>query len=131
MAFRHSLRESVETSGAEKPKGSHAERSYGRFFAGYTPVTKPRVGPDGRMRGTRTEYVYTGDIWRQRLTKRMRVLVRCQYAACWLGCCALGCYAATRSVSANSAWYAAAPQAAAVLGLMWMLVSLLYYYSGG
>ena len=127
MALKNSLRDSVEENGAKQQKRSHAERTYGRFFAGYTSMLAPRFNRHGEQKGYSTRYTYSGETWRQDLSREKRMAVKMLYGVDWLLCCILLCHAATRPVPANHCWYVTMFQAAALLGLGWMLLSLLYY----
>lgn len=92
-------------------RGWHS-KSYHRHFEGYTEVTK--LNAKGEMVIQR---VYVGDYYRLDLPRKKRLLLRGGYALAWLVSCLLFILAASRPISANSAWYLAIPQMLALCSL--------------
>ena len=130
MEFRHSVRESIEESGnPSKEKKSHAERSYDKYFEGYSAEITPRRRRNGKMRSLGTKYVYTGSTYSQKLSAGQRTGVRVFYVFAWLACTVLFVYAATRPALPNMTWYVTIFEAPALLGLGWMLIALAAYVS--
>ena len=90
-----------------------------RYFDGYTQYET--LGADGK---THRHNVYVGYWYIQQLTKEQRRNRRIIYILLFvigMGAMCLGC---TRTIPANTRWFAAIPEFAALFGFLWIAVAI-------
>jgi hypothetical protein len=123
LSKRDELRRSLEKEDRPGKRGSWRSKAYHRFFEGYTEVTVPN--PDGK--GSKIQRIYTGNYYRQDLTKHQRILLRLLYVVLYLGAVYLFVSSATLPVSSNSTWYVVLTQVLTVPFLFWILIVFFSY----
>jgi hypothetical protein len=117
------LRNSIQNDDKHGKSGTWHSKAYHRFFEGYSEITVPH--PNGK--GTSIQRVYTGNYYRQDLTKSQRILLRMLYLVLFLCIVYFYISSATMPLTINSTWYIVLPQAASVVFLFWILISFFFY----
>ena len=120
---RDQLRDSLQKDDKQSKRSIWHSKAYHRFFEGYSEITVPK--PNGR--GYRIERIYTGNYYRQDLTKRRRILIRILYVALFLGAACLFVSSAILPLASNSTWYVALPQAVSLPFLFWIVIAFYFY----
>jgi hypothetical protein len=123
LSFRDQLRDSIRKDEKQGKPGTWHSKAYHRFFEGYSEVSVPK--PDGK--GYRIQRIYTGDLYRQDLTKGRRFMLRGLYAVLFLCIMYLFVSAAILPLDSNSTWYVVLPQVASIPFLFWILIIFLSY----
>lgn len=123
MVSKGQLSDSVRKHNFGDRKGFLHSKAYHKHFEGYTEVRVPK--PNGK--GIRIERIYTGDYYRQDLTKYQRIVLRLLYTILFM--CAVYLYvtSATLPLAINSTWYVTLPEAASIPLLFWIAVAFLLY----
>lgn len=123
MSIRDQLRDSLEKDAKQDKRGTWHSKAYHRFFEGYSEITVPK--PNGK--GTRIQRIYTGNYYRQDLTKGQRILLRGLYVAIFLCIAYLFVSNAVLSLASNSTWYVVLTQAVSIPLLFWILIAFSSY----
>jgi hypothetical protein len=123
LGLRDQLHSSLEKDGKPDRRGGWHSRAYHRFFEGYSEIAVPN--PNGK--GTRIQFIYTGNYYRQDLTQRQRILLRMLYVVLFLGVTCLFVSSAILPLTSNSTWYVVLPEAVSVAFLFWILIVFLSY----
>lgn len=123
MSQRDQLQSSLQKDGEQSKGGVSHSKAYHRFFEGYSEFTAPK--PDGK--GTRIQRIYTGDYYRQDLTKAQRILLRVLYVALFLGAAYLFVSSAILPLASNSTWYVVLTQVASLPFLFWIVIAFVSY----
>ena len=123
MSQRDQLQSSLQKDSKQSKRGIRHSKAYHRFFEGYSEITVPK--PDGK--GYRIQRVYTGNYYRQDLTKGQRILLRVLYVALFLGAAYLFVSSAILPLASNSTWYVALPQAVSLPFLFWIVIAFFSY----
>lgn len=112
-------------SGIKKPDGKTLDfhsRKYHSYFEGYTEVQK--VLPNGK---TKIEHVYTDTYRIQDLSDRQRIGLRAAYILLFAAAVALFVAGALESVGSNTTVYVTAAEVVSLVGLFWILCTLVNY----
>jgi hypothetical protein len=123
LSQRDRLQSSLQKNGKQSKRGIRHSKAYHRFFEGYSEITVPK--PNGK--GYRIQRIYTGDYYRQDLTKGQRILLRVLYVALFLGVAYLFVSSAVLPLASNSTWYVALPQAVSLPFLFWIVIAFFSY----
>ena len=123
MGNREQLRDSLQKDSLQRKDGFWHSKAYHRFFEGYSEISVPN--PNGK--GTVIKRVYTGDYYRQDLTKGQRILLRVLYMVLFLCVCYLFVSNAMLPLPSNSTWYVTITQAITIPFLFWITIVLLSY----
>jgi hypothetical protein len=123
MGLRDQLRSSLQKDEKLSKRGTWHSKAYHRFFEGYSEISVP----NSNGTGTRIQRVYTGDYYRQDLTKGQRILLRGLYVVLFLGVVYLFVSSAILPLASNSTWYVALPQAVSIPFLFWIAIAFLSY----
>ena len=123
MGNREQLRDSLQKDSLQRKDGFWHSKAYHRFFEGYSEISVPN--PNGK--GTVIKRVYTGDYYRQDLTKGQRILLRVLYMVLFLCVCYLFVSNAMLPLLSNSNWYVTITQAITIPFLFWITIVLLSY----
>jgi hypothetical protein len=96
---------------------------YHGYFEGYTETKVPK--PNGK--GNRITRIYTGEYYRQDLTRRQRVLIRLVYGALYLFALSAFLFSTTRQVASNNTWYVGLPGLLVAIPMLLMLIITIAY----
>lgn len=124
MGGKDDLRSSLEKENPKIRGGQWHSRSYHRFFEGYSEVTVPKTNG----KGYKIQRIYTGDYFRQELTKKQRVLLRLLYLGLYIGAVFLFISSATSPISLNTTWYVVIAQVICVPFLFWLGLVFFFFY---
>jgi hypothetical protein len=127
LGLKDQLRSSLEKDRKQGKHGLWHGKAYHRFFEGYTEISVPT--PDGK--GSSIQRIYTGNYYRQDLTKSQRILLRLLYVALCLSAGYLFVSSAALPVASNSTWYVVLAQVVCVPFLFWILIVLFSYLPAG
>ena len=127
MDKRDQLRSSLEKDRSQRKRGIWHSKAYHRFFEGYTEFRVPN--PNGK--GYTIQRVYTGNYYRQDLTKSQRVLLRLLYVVLFLCIVYFFVSCAILPVLSNSTWYVALTQAVSIVFLFWTVIAFISYLPAG
>lgn len=127
MSLKDQLRSSLEKENKPGRRGPWRSKAYHRFFEGYTEITV--LNPDGK--GSRIQRIYTGNYYRQDLTKSQRILLRLLYVALYLGAVYLFVSSAVLPLTSNSTWYVVLTQVVSIPFLFWILIVFFFYLPAG
>ena len=127
MGSRDELRSSLEKDGKQSKRAISHSRAYHRFFEGYSEITVPN--PNGKR--TRIQRIYTGDYYRQDLTKGQRILLRVLHVALFLSVAYLFVSSAVLPLASNSTWYVVLSEVLSLPFLFWVVIALFSYLSAG
>ena len=127
MDKRDQLRSSLEKDRSQRKRGIWHSKAYHRFFEGYTEFRVPN--PNGK--GYTIQRVYTGNYYRQDLTKSQRVLLRLMYVVLFLCIVYFFVSSAILPVLSNSTWYVALTQAVSIVFLFWTVIAFISYLPAG
>jgi hypothetical protein len=123
LGLRDQLRSSLEKEGKTAKRGTWHSKAYHRFFEGYSEIAVP----NSSGKGTRIQRIYTGNYYRQDLTKGRRILLRVLYGALFLGAVYLFVSNAILPQASNSTLYVVLTQVASIPFLFWILIALFSY----
>ncbi len=123
MGLKNQLRSSLQKDEKRSKRGIWHSKAYHRFFEGYSEITVPN--PDGK--GTRIQRIYTGNYYRQDLTKGQRILLRGLYVLLFLCIVYLFGSSATLPLASNSTWYVVLSQVVSIPFLFWILIAFFSY----
>jgi archaellum biogenesis protein FlaJ (TadC family) len=123
LGLRDQLRDSLQKDGKQGKRGVWRSKAYHRFFEGYSEIVVPK--PNGK--GTRIQRIYTGNYYRQDLTKGQRILLRGLYVALFLCIAYLFVSNAVLPLASNSTWYVVVTQVVSIPFLFWILIAFFYY----
>ena len=127
MGLRDQLRDSLQKDAKQGKRGTWHSKAYHRFFEGYSEVTVPN--PDGK--GTRIQRIYTGNYYRQDLTKGQRILLRGLYVVLFLCIAYLFVSNAVLPLASNFTWYVVLTQVVSIPFLFWILIAFFSYLPAG
>lgn len=127
MGNREQLRDSLQKDSQQRKDGFWHSKAYHRFFEGYSEVTVPN--PKGK--GTIIQRIYSGNYYRQDLTKSKRILLRVLYVLLFLGAAYLFISSAVSPLPSNSIRYVTVTQAISLTLLVWILIVFLTYLPAG
>ena len=114
--MRDKLRSSLQKDSPQRKRGIWHSKAYHRFFEGYSEFTVPT--PNGK--GYKIQRVYTGNTYRQDLTKGQRGLLRVLYVVLFVCAVYLFVSCAVLPLPSNSTWYVTLPQAVSLPFLFWI-----------
>jgi hypothetical protein len=123
LGLRDQLRSSIEKDGKQSKRDIWHSKAYHRFFEGYSEITVPK--PDGK--GYQIHRIYTGNYYRQDLTKGQRILLRGLYIALFLCIAHLFMSNAILPLASNSTWYVVLTQVVSIPFVFWILIALFSY----
>jgi hypothetical protein len=109
------------------PGMSYHSDAYHRHFEGYSEVSVPRQNGKGSV----IERVYTGNYYRQEISKSQQVLIRILYAVLFLCTAYLFISSAIMPLASNTTWYVVLPQAGSIVLLAWIFIALCSYLPSG
>jgi hypothetical protein len=121
--MRDKLRSSLQKDSPQRKRGIWHSKAYHRFFEGYSEFTVPT--PNGK--GYKIQRVYTGNTYRQDLTKGQRGLLRVLYVVLFVCAVYLFVSCAVLPLPSNSTWYVTLPQAVSLPFLFWIVIAFLSY----
>ena len=125
--MRDKLRSSLQKDSPQRKRGIWHSKAYHRFFEGYSEFTVPT--PNGK--GYKIQRVYTGNTYRQDLTKGQRALLRVLYVVLFVCAVYLFVSCAVLPLPSNSTWYVTLPQAVSLPFLCWIAIVFLSYIPAG
>jgi hypothetical protein len=123
LGIRDQLRRSLQKDGGQIRAGAWHSKAYHRFFEGYSEINVPNPGG----KGYRIQRTYTGDYYRQDLTRGQRILLRVLYVALFLGVAYLFVSSAILPFAGNSTWYVTLSQAISLPFLFWIIIAFFSY----
>jgi hypothetical protein len=123
LSLRDQLRNSLKKDATQGKPGTWHSKAYHRFFEGYSETTVPK--PNGK--GTRIQRIYTGNYYRQDLTKGQRILLRGLYIVLFLCIAYLFGSSAMLPLASNSTWYVVLAQVVSIPFLFWILIAFSSY----
>jgi hypothetical protein len=123
LSLRDQLRNSLKKDAKQDKPGTWHSKAYHRFFEGYSEITVPK--PNGK--GYRIQRIYTGNYYRQDLTKGQRILLRGLYIILFLCIAYLFGSSAILPVASNSTWYVILTQVVSIPFLFWILIAFFSY----
>lgn len=123
MGRRDQLRSSLQKDSPQRKRGIWHSKAYHRFFEGYSEFTIPT--PDGK--GYRIQRIYTGNTYRQDLTRGQRVLLRVLYVVLFMCVVYLFVSSAALPLTSNSTWYVTLPQAVSLPFMFWIGIVFFAY----
>jgi hypothetical protein len=123
LGMRDQLRDSLHKDGKPGKRHNLHRKAYHRFFEGYSEITVPKPNEKGQY----IQRIYTGNYYRQDLTKGQQILLRVLYVALFLCAVYLFASSAILPLSSNSTWYVALPQAVSVPFLFWIIIAFFSY----
>ena len=121
--MRDKLRSSLQKDSPQRKRGIWHSKAYHRFFEGYSEFTIPT--PDGK--GYRIQRVYTGNTYRQDLTRGQQRLLRVLYVVLFMCVVYLFVSCAVLPLPSNSTWYVTLPQAASLPFMFWIVIAFAAY----
>jgi hypothetical protein len=127
LGLRDQIRNSLQKEDKKGKPGTWHSRAYHRYFEGYSEVSVPRQNG----KGTFIERIYTGNYYRQELSKGQRVVIRILYAVLFLGIAYLFISSAIMPLTSNTTWYVVLPQAGSILFMAWVFIALCTYLPSG
>jgi hypothetical protein len=127
LSARDKLRSSLENDGKQSNRGVWHSKTYHRFFKGYSEISVPR----SNGKGYKIQRTYTGDYYRQDLTKGKRILLRGVYVALFLSIAFLFVSTAILPLASNSTWYVVLMQVVSIPFLFWILIAFFSYLPAG
>ena len=123
LGNKEQLRSSLQKDSPQRKRGRWHSKAYHQFFEGYSEVAVP--SPNGT--GTVIQRIYTGDYYRQDLTKDQRILLRVLYMVLFLCVAYLFVSSAMLPLPSNSTWYVTITQAVSIPFLFWILIVFYSY----
>lgn len=123
LSLRNQLRGNLEKEGDQGKRGVWHSKAYHRYFEGYSEITVPK----SNGKGTRIQRIYTGNYYRQELSKGQRIVLRILYIALFLGIAYLFVSSAILPLASNTTWYVVLPQAASIPVIFWIAIALFSY----
>jgi hypothetical protein len=123
LSLKDKLHESMHEDSKKSRNGIPRRKAYHRFFEGYSEITVPK----SNGKGTRIERIYTGNYYRQDLTKRQRILIRMLYVGLFLIASILYTSSAIQPLMINSTWYVVLSEAGSLVFLFWILIAFISY----
>ncbi len=123
MGIRDQLRSSLQKDSPQRKRGIWHSKAYHRFFEGYSEFTVPT--PNGK--GYKIQRVYTGNTYRQDLTRSQWVLLRVVYVVLFLCAVYLFVSCAVLPLPSNSTWYVTLPQAVSLPFMFWIVIAFVAY----
>lgn len=123
MGLKDQLRSSLQKDGKQSKRGTWHSKAYHRFFEGYSEISVP----NSNGKGNRIQRIYTGNYYRQDLTKSQRILLRVLYVALFLCVAYLFVSSAILPLASNSTWYVVLPQVISIPFLFWIVISFFSY----
>jgi len=123
LGIRDQLRSSLQKDRPQRKRGIWHSKAYHRFFEGYSEFTIPTT--DGK--GYRIQRVYTGNTYRQDLTKGQQALLRVLYVVLFVCAVYLFVSCAVLLLPSNSTWYVTLPQAVSLPFMFWIVIAFLSY----
>jgi archaellum biogenesis protein FlaJ (TadC family) len=123
LGIRDQLRSSLQKDGKQGRRGTWHSKAYHRFFEGYSEITVP----NSNGKGYRIQRIYTGNYYRQDLTKGQRIMLRGLYVALFLCIAYLFVSNAVLPLVSNSTWYVVLTQIVSIPFLFWMVIVFISY----
>jgi hypothetical protein len=118
---KEDIAKSLQKDKRNEPKP--ASRAYHRFFEGYSEIKVDK--PMGK--GSKIKRIYTGNFFRQDLSKKKRFLAKAVHAILYLLAVGLFMLNAIFPLKSNTAWYTVLPAAMSILFLFWAAIALFSY----
>lgn len=127
MSNKNQLRDSLQKESQQSKRSFWRSKAYHRFFEGYSEVAIPASNGNG----DKIERIYTGNYFRQDLTKGQRILLRVLYVSLFLGSAYLFVTSASLPLASNSMWYVVLSQVVSVPFLFWIIIAFFSYLPAG
>ena len=121
------LSRSADKDGKQDKSAIKHSKAYHRFFEGYSEYSV--MNANGK--GTSIQRIYTGNYYRQDLTRGRRILLRAAYLWLFLGALYLFVSSAIQPLASNSTWFVVLPQAVSIPLLFWMVIAFITYMPAG